>query len=704
VAHGPGSATAATAGTGSRDEARLVDLDVPRVATATGDRGTAHARRTTPSGSVVARLARTTTRHFGLVGVTWEPGFPDRALTVQVRTHDRGGWSAWQTLEAHEPDQPAEPGSRDGTMPEWVGDANGVSVRVLSATGAAPEDVRVAVIDGGTGLETGGPAATTTVSPAVATATTAAATRTVATPTTSTATTSTATTTTGVAPMPRIITREEWGVDESTETTCSEPVYASTMKGIVLHHTAGSNDYTEEEAPGIVRGIHAYHTQARGWCDIGYNFLVDRYGNIYEGRRGGIERQVRGAHAGTWAVNLYTTGISMMGDFETADLTPELKRSVVRLSAWRLSYFGHGAYGKIHFGDQTLKRISGHRDVYLSGIRPATATACPGAYAYDWLENGLRRRVQRRIDAYATPAPTTTRVAGENRYATAAAIAGQSFPATGGAVFLASGESFPDALSGGPAAASQTAPTLLVRDDALPQDTADQLARLQPSRIYVLGGEGAVSAEVADAAAQYGGTVTRLAGSNRYGTGVAVAKSFWATADVVYLASGEDYPDALSGGALAAHDGAPILLAHDDKVSASVLDELTALNPSRVVLLGGTGALGEEVAAQVGQALPAAAVSRLAGADRYETSAAVARAGWGSTDDAYLASGADFPDALAGVPAAAAHDAPLLLSRAECLPPAVYDEMTALAPPTRVLLGGTAVRYDGVLDSECTAA
>lgn len=702
-------ANAGTVGrTSSRPEARLVDLKVPAAAA----RHAVQSRRGGSGGTVVARLGRTSTRHFGLVGVTWQPGFPDRALTVQVRTHDHGGWGAWETLEVDDAVRADGKDVRDGTLPEWVGDSDGVTVRVLSTTGRAPDDLRVAVVDGGTGLaapatgRTGAPATGGTAGPAGLTAprTSARTARRTGWRAALQAVAVADTAATGVAPRPRIVTREEWGVDTSTETTCSAPVYADAAKGIVLHHTAGKNDYTAEDAPGIVRGIHAYHTEARGWCDLGYNFLVDKYGTIYEGRRGGIDRQVRGAHAGNWDVNLYTTGIAMMGNFEEADLTSDLKRSVVRLSAWRLSSFGLGAFGTIDFDGHALKRISGHRDVHLAGISPSTATACPGEYAYAWLNGGMRRRVQNRIDDYAVPEQTTTRMAGENRYATAADIAEQSFTATGGAVFLASGESFPDALSGGPAAAGQVAPTLLVRHDALPQETADALARLQPSRIYVLGGDGAISPAVTDAAAQYGGTVARLAGSNRYATGVAVTKQFWTQAGTVYLASGEAYPDALSGGALAAHDGAPILLARQDKVPSRVLQELAALGPAEVVLLGGPGALGEEVAAQVSQALPGATVSRIAGADRYETSAAIAKAGWGTSDTAYVASGADFPDALAGVPAAGTRAAPLLLSHADCLPPAVYDEMSALSPTARVLLGGTAALSDGVLDRECAAA
>jgi uncharacterized protein with LGFP repeats len=189
--------------------------------------------------------------------------------------------------------------------------------------------------------------------------------------------------------MPTIITRKQWGADESLGDECWDPKYGRTFKAVVVHHTAGSNDYTKNEAAAVVRGILAYHTQSRGWCDIGYNFLVDRFGSIYEGRAGGIRRSVRGAHAGDYNVN--TTGISLMGNFDLEKPTLKMKRSLVRLVSWRLGTAYHGAYGHPFIFDHRIDRISGHRDVM--------STACPGQYVYDWLPR-LRRLVTERIGGY----------------------------------------------------------------------------------------------------------------------------------------------------------------------------------------------------------------------------------------------------------------------------------------------------------------
>jgi uncharacterized protein with LGFP repeats len=161
---------------------------------------------------------------------------------------------------------------------------------------------------------------------------------------------------------------------------------------VFVHHTASSNHYTAAQAPSIVRGIYAFHTQSRGWCDIAYNFLVDRYGNIYEGRRGGITRPVRGAHAGDY--NLNTTGIALVGNFTKAHPTRAMKHSLVQLIAWRMGTAYHGAYGHPRVHGSRFKRISGHRD--------AMSTSCPGNSVYAWLPT-LRQRVATRLGNYVSP-------------------------------------------------------------------------------------------------------------------------------------------------------------------------------------------------------------------------------------------------------------------------------------------------------------
>jgi putative cell wall-binding protein len=699
-------------------EASVKTIDVPAAEAAAGPTDAA-ARLQSENGSrrVVAQLFRTRTEDFGLLGVTWEKGSAAEDLRVEVRTRTGEEWTSWEDVEVEDLGPAVSEASRDGTSPVWVGDSDGVAVRLLSAA-EAPKDVEVVLVDGGTGLARPGGLESDSglvLSPVAATYAPATANTTDVADATATSTGS------KVAPKPAILTRKQWGVDTSHQVECSAPKFVSASKGVVLHHTAGANGYTREQAPGIVRGIHLYHTRSLGWCDVGYNFLVDAYGTIYAGRRGGQERQVRGSHAGNWDVNLYTTGIAMIGNFETIPVPEATKDAVRRLSAWRLSYFGLDALGKATIAGKSIDIISGHRDVYSAGIRPATATACPGKYGYEWLTGGMRNEVQALIDAapvVAEPTPTPTpepepeptpepldpvmsRLAGDSRYATAAKISEGSFDGRGGTVFLSSGETFPDALSGGPAAATQVAPILLSRQRSLPAETAAELERLAPSRIYVLGGEGALSERVVAQAATYTDRVTRLAGSDRYSTGVEISRALWSHSDMVYVASGASYPDALSGGALAARNRAPILLADRMTLPEEVEQELIRLRPRGIVLLGGTAALSKALRDEIAQVVPGASVSRLSGKNRYATSAAITRAGWASSERAYFAAGAGFPDALAGVPASALRGAPLLLTQRTCMPAPIARTVDQLDAHERILLGGSVVLDDRASSEAC---
>jgi putative cell wall-binding protein len=697
-------------------EASVETIDVPAAEAAAGfDGALARLQSETSGRQIVAQLSGTRTADFGLLGVTWKKGSAAADLRVEVRTRTGEEWTSWEDVEVEDLGPAVSEASRDGTSPVWVGDSDGVAVRLISAA-EAPKDVEVVLVDGGTGLARPAglePDSGLVLAPVAATYAPATAN------TSNTADTTATSTGSKLAPKPAIVTRKQWGVDTSHQVECSAPRFASASKGIVLHHTAGANGYTREQAPGIVRGIHLYHTRSLGWCDVGYNFLVDAYGTIYAGRRGGQERQVRGSHAGNWDVNLYTTGIAMMGNFETIPVPEATKDAVRRLSAWRLSSFGLDAVGKATIAGKSIDIISGHRDVYSAGIRPATATACPGRYGYEWLTGGMRDEVQALIDAapvVAEPTPTPapepeptpepldpvmSRLAGDSRYATAAKISEGSFDGRGGTVFLSSGETFPDALSGGPAAATQVAPILLSRQRGLPAETAAELERLAPSRIYVLGGEGALSERVVAQAATYTDRVTRLAGSDRYFTGVEISRALWSHSDMVYVASGASYPDALSGGALAARNRAPILLADRMTLPEEVEQELIRLRPRGIVLLGGTAALSKALRDEIAQAMPGASVSRLSGKNRYATSAAITRAGWASSERAYFAAGAGFPDALAGVPASALRGAPLLLTQRACMPAPIARTVDQLDAHERILLGGSVVLDDTASSEAC---
>jgi putative cell wall-binding protein len=293
----------------------------------------------------------------------------------------------------------------------------------------------------------------------------------------------------------------------------------------------------------------------------------------------------------------------------------------------------------------------------------------------------------------------TVRKAGADRYATAATIAADAFAPGVEVAYVATGAAFPDALAAAAAAGAASAPVLLVTSTTVPAATAAELVRLAPARIVVVGGSGAVSDNVFLTLATFApGGATRAAGADRYGTAAALsAVTFPGGAPVVYVTTGLNFADALSAAPAAARDGGPILLARPDAVPDVTLAELIRLAPAGVVLVGGTGALGDVVATTIQAALPGAWIARVAGADRYATSAAIAGTFAPGVSVVYAASGLNFPDALAAAAAAGAQGAPMMITTPTALPASIRDQIIRLNPARAVIAGGPAVVSDSVL-------
>ena len=287
------------------------------------------------------------------------------------------------------------------------------------------------------------------------------------------------------------------------------------------------------------------------------------------------------------------------------------------------------------------------------------------------------------------------RIAGADRYETAAAISRSAVAPTPEYVYVATGEDFPDALASAPVAGSRRTSVLLVRRNEIPAAAADELERLQPKFIYVLGGPGAVSDEVVEELEGYAtGGVDRIAGENRYETAALISGAYFAPeVAYVYIATGESYADALSAGA-AGVDRGPVLLVTRSAIPQHTAEELQRLDPQEIIVVGGTGAIDESVQAGLEQ-FTSGPVSRQAGEDRYETAAVVSLGAFQPpTDAVYLASGESFADALAGGAVAGARDGPVLLTARTCVPARVRTEIDRLAPSRLVVLGGTAAVSD----------
>jgi uncharacterized protein with LGFP repeats len=212
-----------------------------------------------------------------------------------------------------------------------------------------------------------------------------------------------------IAPKPQITPRALWGAD-NPDGGCP-PRGAPELGGAaaaVIHHTVNANDYTPEEAPGIVLGICRFHVYGNGWNDIGYNALVDRYGTLYEGRAGGLKKPIVGAQA--QGFNSVTTSIASIGDHTTEPVTPEATRSIIHYLAWRMAAIRafpvktYPVTGTVQLtsagGSQsrypagaviTAPRIVGHLTLGL--------TSCPGTI--DPQIPAIRTAVQKRIKRYA---------------------------------------------------------------------------------------------------------------------------------------------------------------------------------------------------------------------------------------------------------------------------------------------------------------
>jgi flagellar hook assembly protein FlgD len=193
---------------------------------------------------------------------------------------------------------------------------------------------------------------------------------------------------------PAIVTRAAWGADESLRS--GSPSYAP-VKMAFIHHTASGNDYTQADAPAIVRAIYAYHTKSLHWSDIGYNFLIDRFGTIYEGRYGGVARGVVGAQAGGF--NTGSTGIAVVGTFMDQAPPTETINALEQLLAWKLAVSGVAPAGSATLTcGLTDKYVNGAKVTFpvIAGHRQANYTECPGDAFYALLP-AIRANVVSRV-------------------------------------------------------------------------------------------------------------------------------------------------------------------------------------------------------------------------------------------------------------------------------------------------------------------
>ncbi len=407
--------------------------------------------RATPSapGTTEQGLSRRAVRQFSLLGVVWDDPEAELHGRVQVRTRSAGTgtWSGWQDVETHTADHRADPGgpesatdrARGATAPLWVGESDGVELRVtpepdgpeadpgpygadahdLPADPSLPSGLRLELVDPGEAAQdaslsgapeesprNAGPNAGPNAGTSAATAVTAAAEASAVNAelasfgATEIAELSRPETEQEyfalnagalteqllqakpyIGPRPRIVTRRGWGANEGLRERKFR--YTKKVKAAFVHHTASGNNYSCSQSPSLIRGIYRYHVQSMGWRDVGYNFLIDKCGKIYEGRAGGVAKPVLGAH--TRGFNSNSMGIAVLGSYGATNPSSAAVRAIARLTAWKLGLHGVNPRGKTYLksgGGNLYRKGKKVRLNVISGHRDGFQTACPGRKLY----------------------------------------------------------------------------------------------------------------------------------------------------------------------------------------------------------------------------------------------------------------------------------------------------------------------------------
>lgn len=291
------------------------------------------------------------------------------------------------------------------------------------------------------------------------------------------------------------------------------------------------------------------------------------------------------------------------------------------------------------------------------------------------------------------------RVGGSDRYQTAAKIS-QLYEPGVDTLYVATGQDYPDALTAAAIAGNQEAPVLLVQSNKLDPEVSAAIKKLEPNRIVIVGGTGAVSTKVESdlKAGKLAKEVKRIGGSDRFDTAAKLAADAYPKgADVVYLASGLDFPDALSASAAAAYQGGPVLLVTKNDLRVDTEAALKVLKPKRIVAVGGSGVVHGSVI-QKAASLNASASQRLFGHDRFATAQDVAQTVFGKAGVplAVVANGMEFPDALVGAALAGAHDGPVLLTETDRLNPPTARALKYVKPEGVMVSGGSGAVSDSV--------
>ena len=344
----------------SHDSTGVASLDIPL-----------DSRRLTSRGGERWQTKQLPTSTHSMVAVTWARN--TREPSIRIRSRFGGSWQEWRTLPTLNdiPDLDSAEGTDvAGTDLVWIGAADGIQVDV---SGDRPKDLTLVLLH-----------------PARVSARTSFAHRTGERSSDPEPTR---------APRPELLRRPDWGAEKDWRP--ANITYNDTIKQVHVHHTVNSNTYTKEDVPGLIRGMYRYHTHNLGWSDIGYNFLVDRFGQTWVGRAGGARRPVRGAH--TLGFNETSSGVSAIGNYETTKPSDDVIAAIAALAAWKLDRYGATPEGHVTVTSEGSDKYPSGRQARLpviDGHRDTNDTACPGRHLYEALPQ-IRKQAQAIVDKYA---------------------------------------------------------------------------------------------------------------------------------------------------------------------------------------------------------------------------------------------------------------------------------------------------------------
>ncbi len=592
------------------------------------------------------------TKPASLVAVTADAAFP-AGTSVQVRVKEKSGWSRWTTLHVdpeHGPDPgtPEARGARPGSDPLMTVNAKRAQVRIDTPTGRLPKGTELTLVNAPSApsdLRTSRVSAQATVG------------------------------------MPPIVTRAQWGADESLRGRA--PIYSSTVSAGFVHHTASTSNYSADQAAAQVRAIYAYHTKSLNHSDIDYNFLVDRFGRLYEGRAGGMDQPVMGAH--TAGFNDNTFAVSALGNFETfappAAEMASIKDSIARLFAWKLGLHGVNPAATVKLVSAGYIKATKYPKGSVATISATSShqtvnyTSCPGKYLQAELSPIREMGAAYSDVVISAPSPAAQTISSGTEFTFTSAA---NRAVTWTADILSPCSDTPvrtyTGMTAGPGSIGVTwdlrdatgtpvlPATYTIRMSGTSTDGSGAPVATVTSDLTIAPAPGGAWGPCANASRVAGATAAEtsvLWGRISAPSSTAVVLTGPADAGTASLAAG------VAAAPLARSLGAPLLITPAGSLAPEVAADIQARR-GEVFIVGGPGVVSDATAAAV--AALGVPVTRLAGATDADTAAAVSARMPGAASAVLVSPEGSPAHALAGSALAAARGVPALIAGPTSIP------------------------------------